>query len=169
MARQAHCRVVDAGTTAMNAVEKALERGFHRPLVLGAGAVGPPCRPILLSRGIDSTGNASVVRPGPELLVPKGTWVAASHVPIPDFDMAHLSRKELVILGVRAGAPEQLRQGLELAASGSIQLPAIRLYPLAETSRAIRDLADPSAGAKPVITVGPDVMDNPATEEGSMP
>jgi alcohol dehydrogenase len=197
--------LVDAGTTAMNAVEKALDRGFHRPLVLGAGAVGLLAAQILLSRGIscsvverspqrrsaaallghrvyaslgdvfelpdliiDGTGSASVVVPGLELLAPKGTWVAASYAPIPDFDMAQVSRKELVILGVRAGTPEQLRQVLELAASGSIQPPAIRLYPLAETSRAIRDLADPTAGEKPVITVGPDVMDNPATQEGSM-
>jgi len=198
--------LVDAGTTAMNAVEKALERGARWPLVLGAGAVGLLAAEILRSRGIpcsvversaqrrsaaalfghrvyaslgdvlerpdliiDCTGSDSVVRPGLELLAPKGTWVAASYARIPDFDMAQVSRKELVILGVRAGATEELRQVLELAASGSIQLPAIRLYPLAETSRAIRDLADPSAGAKPVITVGPDVMDNPATEEGSMP
>jgi 2-desacetyl-2-hydroxyethyl bacteriochlorophyllide A dehydrogenase len=100
---------------------------------------------------IDCTGSPDVLPWALEALLPRGAFIPAGYAVVPEIDMAIVSRKELVIRGVRSGSRNDLVTVLDMASSRRIRLPRIDVWPLTQINEAIEALRRREVPGKVVI------------------
>jgi len=100
---------------------------------------------------LDCTGVADVLPWALRVLRPRGLFIVVGYSVIPELDMAFVSRKELVIQGVRSGSRGNLQQVVALAAEGSIKLPIVQTWPLDHINEALAELRAGSVPGKAVV------------------
>jgi D-arabinose 1-dehydrogenase-like Zn-dependent alcohol dehydrogenase len=100
---------------------------------------------------IDCSGSPDVLGWALDALLPRGSFIPAGYAVVPHVDMAIVSRKELVIRGVRSGDRRDLLTVMDMAASGRIRLPRIDVWPLTRINDAIDALRRKEVAGKIVI------------------
>jgi 2-desacetyl-2-hydroxyethyl bacteriochlorophyllide A dehydrogenase len=96
-------------------------------------------------------------------LAPRGLYVSVGYARAPDLDLAPVARKELTIRGVRSGTRADLLESLELAASGTIRLPAVTTWGVEEINDAFDVLRRGALEGKAVIDLGDRKESQPST------
>lgn len=107
-----------------------------------------PVRPTVV---IDAAGTAPILPWALDALAPRGVFVAAAYGPLDKPTLAPLARKELRIVGVRSGSRRDLVHVLEAAATTTIRLPPVTIWPLRDINAAVAALRDRSVAGKAVI------------------
>jgi NAD+-dependent secondary alcohol dehydrogenase Adh1 len=100
---------------------------------------------------IDCAGAPEAVAPALEQIAPRGLYVVVGYGRAASFDFAPVARKELTIRGVRSGSQSDLKEALELAATGDIRLPAVSTWSIEEINDAFRALRLGEVEGKAVI------------------
>jgi 2-desacetyl-2-hydroxyethyl bacteriochlorophyllide A dehydrogenase len=101
---------------------------------------------------IDCSGDSDVTAQSMESLAPGGVYVAVGYSTVSSFELAHVARKELTLRGIRSGSRADLIEVMNLAATGRIRLPPIRLWPLTEINDAFAALRERRVNGKAVIS-----------------
>jgi 2-desacetyl-2-hydroxyethyl bacteriochlorophyllide A dehydrogenase len=101
---------------------------------------------------IDCSGDPDVTAGSMEALAPGGIYIAAGYATVPSFELAHVARKELTLRGVRSGSRADLVNVMNLAATGRIRLPPIKVWPLTEINDAFAALREKRVDGKAVIS-----------------
>ena len=100
---------------------------------------------------LDCTGVAAVLPWALRVLRPRGLFMVVGYSVVPEVDIAFVSRKELIIQGVRSGSRSNLQQVVALAAEGSIKLPAVQTWRLDGINEALAELRAGSVAGKAVV------------------
>lgn len=101
---------------------------------------------------VECTGSPLVPPWALERLKPRGLLILAGYA-VAELDLAHVARKELRVLGVRAGNRSAVRTALMLAAEQTIRLPEISTWSLTSINDALGALREGSVPGKAVIKV----------------
>ena len=102
---------------------------------------------------IDAAGAPHILPWALEVLAPQGTFVAAGYGPIDRLDLTPMARREIVVRGVRSGRRDDLQRLVDLVAAGSVRVPPISSWPLADINEALDALRAKRVPGKAVIDV----------------
>jgi D-arabinose 1-dehydrogenase-like Zn-dependent alcohol dehydrogenase len=100
---------------------------------------------------VDCAGAPEILPWSLERLAPRGLHVAAGYGLVPGLELAPAARKELTIRGVRSGSRADLVEALELAANGTIRLPAVSTWSVDRINEAFDALRRGAVEGKAVI------------------
>ncbi len=102
---------------------------------------------------IDAAGAAPIPEKAIEIMAPQGLFIAAGYTVVPEFNFAHVSRKELTLQGVRSGSRQDLERVISMLAERKIRLPEISTWKLEEINHALEALRKGEVPGKAVIEV----------------
>lgn len=102
---------------------------------------------------IDCAADPAAVEDELRLLKPQGWYLAVGYSVVPQFDLAVVARRELVLRGVRSGSAADLADMLARVAGGAVRLPKPTVWPLEEINSAFAALRAGEVAGKAVIAV----------------
>lgn len=117
---------------------------------------------------VDCAGDGATVMGALDLLRPHGCYVCAGYADVPRFDLSVVSRRELVVRGVRSGTRFDLERILALVVSGDISPPPCQLWALEELNAAIDALRRGVVAGKAVILPAPRAGGSKADQKGEV-
>lgn len=103
---------------------------------------------------IDCAGAPGIVEAELALLRPHGLYFPVGYSVVPAFDLAMVSRRELIIWGIRSGTRQDLGEVLLLAAEGGIRVPRVDAWQLEAINAALSSLRNGDVPGKAIIVNG---------------